>query len=167
MSAAHSELTRLARKYERLIELRLEACERPPADLRSLAEEFPGALRELDALSLAELGRRLSSVRRALGGEPTEALIEWVLAYHELMRTSLAIKRRLRGERRLSTAQAELLAAALTAETGLPCSSELVSEVAAPPRGRLNEVVLARLSRTAGRGANELRSALFSHRVTP
>ena len=167
MSAAHSELSRLARKYERLIELRREVSRRPPDDLRSLAAEFPGALRELDALTLPELERRLSSVRRALDGEPTDALIEWLLAYHALMRTALLVKRRLRGERRPSSQQAERLAESLTSETGLPCSAELVSQVAAPPRGRLNELVLARLSRASGRGASELRAALFSESVTP
>jgi hypothetical protein len=165
MPAARSELSRLARKYERLIELRREVSLHPPADLRSLAAEFPGALRELDALTLEEIERRLSSVRRALDGEPTDALIEWLLEYHALMRTALLVKRRLRGERRPSSEAASRLAEALTAETGVPCSAELVSQVAAPPRGRLNELVLARLSRFSGRGPSELRAALFSERT--
>jgi hypothetical protein len=162
MSLADPQLGRLARKYERLIELRREASERPPEDLRELAREFPGALRELDALPLAELERRLASARRALDGEPKEALIEWLLAYHALMRTALAVKRRLRGERRPTSETARGVAAAESAETGVPCSAEFVVEVASPPRGRLNELVLARLAEAAGRGTEELRAALFA-----
>jgi hypothetical protein len=160
MSLADPQLGRLARKYERLIELRREASERPPEDLRELAREFPGALRELDALPLAE--RRLASARRALDGEPKEALIEWLLAYHALMRTALAVKRRLRGERRPTSETARGVAAAESAETGVPCSAEFVVEVASPPRGRLNELVLARLAEAAGRGTDERRAALFA-----
>jgi hypothetical protein len=167
MSSGSSELARLARKYDRLIELRRERSESPPDDLRTLAEEFPGALRELDALPLAELERRLSSVRRALEGGPTEALLEWLIAYHSLMRTALAVKRRLGGERRPSSERARLLAEALTSETGVTCSVELVRQVAAPPRGRLNELVLARIAQSSGRAASELRSALFDQSVAP
>ncbi len=167
MSSGSFALTRLARKYERLIELRREPSDVRPADLRKLAEEFPGALRELDALPLAELERRLSSVRSAIEGGPTEALIEWLIGYHSLMRTALAVKRRLAGLRRPSGEHARRLAEALTLEMGVTCSVELVQQVAAPPGGRLNELVLGRLAQTSGRTTGELRSAMFPRGVAP
>jgi hypothetical protein len=57
--------------------------------MRALAEEFPGALRELDLLGLPELERRVSVLARAEADEPW---IAWILCYHELMRAELARK---------------------------------------------------------------------------
>jgi len=57
--------------------------------MRGLAEEFPGALRELDLLGLPELERRVSVLAR---GEADEPWIAWILCYHELLRAALARK---------------------------------------------------------------------------
>ena len=55
-------LRALARKYERLASWRARRDGGGPAatrdELRALAAEFPGCLRELDPLGAAELGRR-------------------------------------------------------------------------------------------------------------
>jgi hypothetical protein len=57
--------------------------------MRALAEEFPGALRELDLLGSPELERRVSVLARAEADEPW---IAWILCYHDLMRAALARK---------------------------------------------------------------------------
>lgn len=161
MSLSASELHALSRKYALLGELRRRHDEQPPPELRPLAQEFPGALRELDALPLEEIDRRFGSVDLALRGGPTEALLEWVNRYHALMRAALAIKRRLRGKRQVDREEAALLALATTREYGVRCDVELVIAVADPPGGRINEVVFLRLARTFGVSPARLRSALF------
>jgi hypothetical protein len=161
MALPASELHALSRKYALLGELRRRHDEKPPAELGPLAREFPGALRELDALPLDEIDRRSSSVDQALGGGPTEALLEWVSAYHALMRAALAIKRALRGRRQLPRDEALALADSTSHEFGVSCDVELVVAVGNPPSGRLNEVVFLRLSRTFGVSPARLRTALF------
>lgn len=53
----------LARKYRALLALRLRAAASPElSELRALAAEFPGALRELDELPRAELERRIEEL---------------------------------------------------------------------------------------------------------
>ncbi len=162
MALTHSELHALGRKYALLAELRRRHDSEPPPELRPLAREFPGALRELDGLPLDEIERRMALVTLALAGGPTEALLEWVNRYHALMRAALSIKRQLSGERRPSSERAERVAEQASAEHGVRCDAVLVFEVADPPGGRLNEVVFARLARLFGVQAVRLRQALFS-----
>ena len=161
MALPASELHALSRKYALLGELRRRHDEQPPAELGPLAREFPGALRELDALPLEEIDRRSISVEQALGGGPTEALLEWISAYHTLMRAVLAIKHRLGGRRQLPRDEALTLADSAAHEFGVLCDVELVVAIASPPNGRLNEVVFLRLSRTFGVSPARLRTALF------
>jgi hypothetical protein len=61
------------------------------ADLRTLSQEFPGALRELDRLGLPELERRVQVL--AGDDEPDEQWIAWIASYHEVMRDELARRR--------------------------------------------------------------------------
>jgi hypothetical protein len=161
MALPASELHALWRKYALLGELRRRHDAQPPPELRPLAREFPGALRELDALPLDEIDRRSLSVELALRGGPTEALLEWVSQYHALMRAALMIKRRLRGRRQVSSEEASLLASSVSRELGMHCDLELVVAVQSPPRGRLNEVVFLRLASTFGVSPDRLRTALF------
>jgi len=165
MALSASELHALSRKYALLGELRRRHDERPPAELQPLAREFPGALRELDALPLTEIDRRSGSVELALRGGPTEALLEWISGYHALMRAALAIKRELRGRASLSSEDAAVLARSASLEFGVVCDAPLVLEIEHPPRGRLNEVVLLRLARTFGVSPARLRDALFRDMV--
>lgn len=101
------ELERIARKYEVLVALRLERelAEEAGLDafeqdesvrrrerMRALAAEFPGALRELDALSMAELRARVALAHRALAGEPVAPVLVVAIAFHGAMRDSLAAR---------------------------------------------------------------------------
>ena len=57
-------------------------------ELRALAAEFPGCLRELDTLGRAELERRAAVCARA----EAEHWTAWIAAYHALMRAALRIR---------------------------------------------------------------------------
>jgi hypothetical protein len=141
------ELRALARKYRALVALRArrdggEGGREVTAQLRALAGEFPGCLRELDTLGAEELSRRAQAVERAAaenGGRP-EDWMAWIWDYHRLMRAALALRR---GQR---PAEADAAFAA---------------EVTTPPEGRLGIVVLRRLAATHGRPAPEIAAALF------
>jgi hypothetical protein len=88
----------LARKYGALAELRARRDEggapatRP--ELRSLAGEFPGCLRELDTLGAAELAHRAVATAAAAAGAVREPWMAWIAAYHALMRDALAARAR-------------------------------------------------------------------------
>jgi hypothetical protein len=165
MALSAAELHALSRKYALLGELRRRHDSLPPPELRPLAREFPGSLRELDALPLDEIDRRFGSVELSLRGGPTEALIEWVMRYHELMRTALSIKRGLGGRRQPTPEEAELIARRVSRDHGVRCDAELVLAIASPPNGRINEVVFLRLAVLFGVAARDLQSALFREPV--
>jgi len=87
----------LVEKYEALLELR-NAKSAPKtqvqAQMRLLSSMYPGALRELDRVSSAELTARLNACRSAVRSRAEEA----VENYHQLWREALAYKST-RGER--------------------------------------------------------------------
>lgn len=160
MLAVH--LPSLARKYRALLALRAEhardgvAADR--ARLRALATEFPGALRELDALPVAEMEARVAALEAGGDAEP------WMTAmagYHALMRAALAIKRAYaEGE----AAEGEAVRAAvesLRAECGMTLDAQDLAAIATPPRGRVGVFVFGRLGRALGRDPEELWQAMF------
>ena len=113
------------------------------ADLRTLSEEFPGALRELDRLGLPELERRVAVLATADDpdepNQPDEEWIAWIASYHAIMRGVLAHKR------------------------GQPGGSPL-SE-ARPPEGKLSLAVLREVSRRFDRPVVEIAATLFPART--
>jgi hypothetical protein len=134
--------TTLAEKYRRLLALRhavgvgARPDEAARAELRAVARQWPGALRELDSLQTDELERRAEAC--ATGSDA--AWIGWMARYHELMRAALALRRGVI-ERTVDEAFAKA--------------------VARPQHGRLNVVVFARLATEVGRPAAELWNTLF------
>ena len=91
-------LTSLLDKYERMRALRGRLGRGTPApaeraQLRSLAADFPGALRELDTLSTAEIDHRLTVAQVAARGEGAPAWLLWTAVYHTLMKRALASRR--------------------------------------------------------------------------
>ena len=90
-------LAGLARKYGALVALRARRDGGgPPAtrdELRQLAGEFPGCLRELDTLGPEELARRAAAAAAAAGAAP-EPWMEWIASYHTLMGEALAARAR-------------------------------------------------------------------------
>ncbi|MFZ5889720.1 MAG: hypothetical protein ACOY0T_01515 [Myxococcota bacterium] len=154
-------LAGLARKYRALLALRSGEQAFDRQLLRKLAEEFPGALRELDALPLPELQQRLAAVRENETELPF--WIEWMLGYHREMRLALAVRRSLAGVRRPSPELSDHVARA----HGVSCDAAFVRAVADPPGGRLNALVFARLAARFERSATEIEGRLFRAEERP
>jgi hypothetical protein len=138
---------RLLPKYERMRELRAGAAHGKDAEsraaLRAFAAEWPGALRELDALPSDEIERRA----RSCAGGDDEPWMAWMARYHELMRAALAI----RGQR-------------ATSEDASDVDEEFARAVRRPRHGRLNVVVFAQLGREFDVAARAIWDALFPRR---
>jgi hypothetical protein len=125
------------------------------AAMRALAEEFPGALRELDLLGLPELERRVVVLARAeASDEPEEPWIAWILSYHDVMRGELAKR----------------LAAARGAGGNVSATSEVIGalqgDLARPPGGKLSLAVLREVARRFGVPSARIAATLFPSRRT-
>lgn len=108
----------------------------PRAAMAELARDFPGALRELDELPMAEIDRRLA----LLTAEHIEPWMDAMVTFHALARGALAIKRWL-ADHEPSEFQAAL--PGLVPEAALWADS--LDAIASPPHGRLMDLVRARL----------------------
>ena len=160
MEPSRTRLLGLSRKYRALSALR-ESALASKTTLRSLAQEFPGALRELDILPPAALEQRIHAVSQAERGGPAEPWIVWMLAYHARMRLALAAKQRLRGAGPGDVERIAAVAAALALEFGEQADPTFVARVSAPPGGRLNRLVFELLEQEFGRPRTELENTLF------
>lgn len=116
-------LARLMVKYRLLVDLRGEreqleaegvlslegeALADRQARMREVATEFPGALRELEALSAEQLKGRREEVARRLeqgGGEDSLGWMEVTVAFHRLLKRVLVLKRFVGKRKGLSEAQ--------------------------------------------------------------
>jgi hypothetical protein len=141
-----SDAAALARKYQALVALRgrRDSGGAPAGrdELRALAAEFPGCLRELDTLGGAELSRRAAAAAAAAAGGAREPWMAWIAAYHALMTEALAARARgAAGER-----------------------DELARAALDPPEGRLNVVVLRALGERFGVAAATIADTLFPPR---
>ncbi len=165
-----SALAALARKYRALAEARREkartGAHTPRALMQALAREFPGALRELDVLPLAELDARAAQLEAAAAGAPAERWMIWTARFHALLRAALAIKARLKGDRSITPERAASLAAAATEREGVAVGAAFALACADPPRGRLQEVVLAAIAAESGAALAEVRAALSPRKPT-
>jgi hypothetical protein len=142
-----ASLRALARKYQRLAAWRGRRDGDGPAatrdQLRALAAEFPGCLRELDTLGAAELARRAAACATA-ADQPAaqEPWMAWVDGYHALVRRALAAREaRARGE--------------------APGGDAFEAAVLAPPGGRMGVVVMRALATRFGLPAATIAAALF------
>jgi hypothetical protein len=184
-----SGLERLAEKYRLLAELRSrreeveargghaftaeENAERTSA-FATVAQEFPGALREMEHSTREELEQRGSAVGRVLarGGDGAEAP-EWmavVIEYHDTLREALAIKMWLAGAVATSGETTPVLLERFREwHRSHPArhtpterfDRELLETYRRPPGGRLHSIVWDRLARCFGRGRGELESLVF------
>lgn len=149
------DLARLAHKYRTLSELRAARVPRAAAVplLCALAREFPGALRELDALPSGIIAARLRAIEAALAGGAAEPWMGWQIAYHDELARALVTKRRLAGERAPSDERCLELASP-------DRDAAWVRAVASPPGGRLSRSVVARVAARLGVPAAELARAV-------
>jgi hypothetical protein len=162
----------LARKYAVLVELRRRRDHGGDAQgggaLRALAAEFPGCLRELDTLGLAELERRARTTAAAAAGGPVEPWMAWIEGYHALMRGALAVRAPEHGDARAG-GDVHALAARASAAAGATVDAAVfdaafVAAVLAPPDGRVGVVVLRALGARFDVPAATIAAALFPAR---
>ena len=172
-----TDLRALRDKYERMLGLRLlhvRAREDPrfeepdprPA-MAELAAEFPGALREIDDLPLDVIRRRIDAVAAA-ERDPSRAE-PWMRAYftfHRLARGALAVKRWLEGRPvtpELEDAFRRELPDLRNAHDAAAWAPDLAA-IAAPPRGRVMDLVYQRLAGELGTDVAAARAAVMPSR---
>jgi hypothetical protein len=134
----------------------------------ALANRFPGALRETDELEVGEIRRRVCQLDALLRDpDVEEPWMEAIASFHMLTRGVLAVKRWLDGRHTVDAA----VEAAFAAELELPGFPEEVRAwagdlacVAAPPRGRMMDLVFARLAKRLGTTEREARQLVFGPR---
>jgi hypothetical protein len=163
-------LRKLVVKYTEMHRLRVLAVEAPHADPRvemaALAAQFPGALREIDELPLEEIASRLASLSRAL--EDPAAAEPWmpaVLGFHELTRGALALKKWLSGRKTIAggdRAELEKIAASLPDGPAMLVWVDDLAAIAQPPRGKITDLVFARLAEMLAISENEARALVFT-----
>ncbi|HEY6476215.1 MAG TPA: hypothetical protein VI456_06500 [Polyangia bacterium] len=142
-----ASLRALARKYARLAAWRDrrdgDGLAATRDDLRALATEFPGCLRELDTLGATELARRAAVCAAAADdAAAAELWMPWIDGYHTLVRRALAARdARARGE---------------------PTSGDAFEQaVLSPPGGRMGVVVMRALAERFGAPASTIAAVLF------
>ena len=160
-SACRAELHR---KYAAMLALRRaypESQAAPPgAELRRLAGEYPGSLRELDLLPREMIEARLEALD-AKGALPDWALP--MLRYHAWMRVALLVKKEIGRANSAEMAQ-KWVKNEYVARDGEPNIAEVVAElthILAPAGGRLNQWLFHRLAQEFGVEANTLEELLF------
>ena len=168
MSPSADELLALSRKYGTLAKLRRARARggavADRATLRALSREFPGALRELDTVPLAEIDRRRRALDSAARGGPVETWMTWMVDYHATMRAALVVKARVARSRSLSDELVTTLQREVLRRIGLEIEATFVTSVARPPQGRLNRAVFERLGQKFGVPADDIWDALFPAR---
>ncbi len=167
------DLGDLRRKYEEILRLRhlhAHADEPDPRGaMNALAGEFPGALRELDDMPEEHIVQRISQLRAALtaSGE----IPEWAVAvslFHRETRGALCAKRWLGGRKTVSP---EDRAAFERAASDFCYVSEArgwaddLEALAAPPKGRITELVYARIATELGLPLEATKALIFVKRT--
>jgi hypothetical protein len=171
-----ADLRALRDKYERMLRLRLlhaRAREEPElgepdprAEMRALAASFPGALREIDELEIDVIRARIAELEAAeLDRSRVAPWMRAHAAFHRLARGALAAKRWL-GKGRKKTITPAVRAAFLAATRELDHGPDArawaddLATIASPPRGRVLDLVYARLARELDVDIATARSAL-------
>jgi hypothetical protein len=164
-------LEALQAKYAEMLAMRIAHAsgdEDPEATrirMAQLASRFPGALREIDDLELAEIHRRIGAIADVLQeARETESWMEAVALFHAMARGALCAKRWL-GKRKTIDASVEHAFARGLATMPFPEDARAwthdLARIASPPRGRLVDVVFGRLAQTLGIDEAAARGLVF------
>jgi hypothetical protein len=158
-------------KDESVARIHADAAPSDPKALRTLSNEFPGALRELDVLGLPEILRRIEQLARRARrstrngtSDPGISWVPWILAYHALMRAALVAKRAYGRTRGVSAAAMPEVIRTASATAGVPIDEHFLHAVARPPGGRLAVVVLGEMARRFDVPATKISTTLFPPR---
>lgn len=171
--ASKNEIAALLRKYEEILRLRRLATagdtQDPRPALAALALEFPGALRETDALSLAELEHRIDALREVDGTrKPSARWMDAITAFHALARGALSAKAWLRGRKKPDEETIRgfaLVAATLSHGADASAWKDDLARLADPPRGRVTDLVFERVAWQLGIELEEAKHLVFGHRL--
>lgn len=171
MRPPRAVLKELLGKYVEMLAMRaehasgVEDAEAVRPRMAELAMRFPGALREIDDLELDEIRRRVATLERVLDGErEPEPWMGAVARFHELTRGALCAKRWLAGRKRVD---ASVQAAFEASIEGLAFPEEArswthdLARIASPPRGRVTDLVFARLAQELGASERAARRLVF------
>lgn len=164
-------LDELRAKYAEMLDMRLlhggpaEVASEARERMARLAARFPGSLRELDELPLEEIRGRIAHLEGVLRGEVEgEPWVAAVALFHSLTRGALCAKRWLDGRKRVDAAVERDFAAAVP---GMAFPREArawageLPRVACPPRGRVVDLVLARIAVSLGTTESGARQLVF------
>lgn len=154
------DLRALGTKYERMMALRIARSRSrtdpsyvepdPRPAMAKLAEDFPGALRELDRLPLSVIAARLDALEAA--AEDLSRAEPWMLAqvtFHDVARAALFAKRWLAGRKQI-TEHLRSEFARVSPPNAVNVFGANLEHVANPPRGRVMDVVLAEVAKILG-----------------
>lgn len=165
------ELEGLREKYGEMLALRVEhaAGQEDGADVKSrmasLAARYPGCLREIDDLELDEIRRRLVSIDEVLADRrEVERWMEATSLFHRLARGALCTKRWLAGRKVVDAALAQAFgqaAGALAFPEEARGWADDLAQIASPPRGRITDLVLARVGEALGLSQKAARLLVF------
>ena len=161
-------------KYVEMLAMRIEH-ESPDEDaararerMARLAARFPGALREIDELELPAIRARIAGLAAVLAGRAEiEAWMEAIAAFHALARGALQAKRWLGGRKRVDAALTSAFEAeAVKLEFSLDALqwAGALDRIARPPRGRLLDLVFARVAVDLGTTQGHARALVFRPR---
>ena len=164
------DLSALREKYERLLALRMlhdrakhEASFAEPdprAEMSEIARAWPGALRELDGLPLEEIHARIAELDDAL--RDRGRIARWMIAqdaFHRLARGAIEAKRWLGKRKRIDAAVRAAFRADVAGDARV--WEDALADVASPPRGRLMDLVHAKVAAELGASIAETRRLVF------
>lgn len=170
-----ADLSSLRDKYERMLALRRAHARArddasfdepdPAPEMARLAEQYPGALREIDTLPLEVIVGRVHELE-AVAAEPSRANA-WMVAqvlFHRYARGALAIKRWLAGQRTITPAVRDAFTAALRTMPRRHDAELYAGElerIANPPGGRLMNLVHRHVARALDVTDAEARVLVF------
>lgn len=140
-------LQALRAKYLEMLSLRLASDEDEASARRRmarLAAEFPGALRELDDLTIEDIRARIAALEVAIAEECPSPWMVASARFHVLVRGALDVKRWLGGRKTIDEATLAAFAE-LSSGPAHEWHGDLAA-VARPPRGRLLDLVYGRLA---------------------
>jgi hypothetical protein len=161
-----TDLAALREKYAEMLRLRADASGSDPRRaMARLASRFPGSLREIDDLPLEAIASRLSQLEACeRGGAVPARWMEASHAFHALTRGALCAKRWLAGRRQVD----DDVRAAFDREVSTLCWADDarawradLERLAAPPRGRVTELVYERMGAALEVSAEEARILVF------
>lgn len=141
----------------------------PGPAMAALAREFPGALRELDELPLATLVERIAAIDAALAD--ASCVTTWMRAsssFHRHARGALVVKRWLARRTDDGDARRAALDDALPSFDYVEDAREwldALDALARPPRGRVMDLVYARVAAELGLEVDEVRRTLFTQKT--